>query len=162
MAGDAELTVLQTKFIEHGAIQCGYCTPGMLLSAKALLIASPDPTEAEIRTALAGNLCRCTGYTAIVEAVDGRCSGGGGACRRLSSSPRPSSAICRPPSPAWTRSRLLAGGTDLVNAMRRREYRPDLIVDLSSVRGLAAVRLKTVCCGSAPWRRSRNFRRTRS
>ncbi len=61
--------MLQTKFIEHGAIQCGYCTPGMLLSAKALLIANPDPTEAEIRMALAGNLCRCTGYTAIVEAV---------------------------------------------------------------------------------------------
>jgi carbon-monoxide dehydrogenase small subunit len=69
LAGDAELTVLQTKFIEHGAIQCGYCTPGMLLSAKALLIANPDPTEDEIRMALAGNLCRCTGYTAIVEAV---------------------------------------------------------------------------------------------
>ena len=69
LAGDGQLTALQAKFIEHGAIQCGYCTPGMLLSAKALLIANPDPTEAEIRMALAGNLCRCTGYSAIVEAV---------------------------------------------------------------------------------------------
>lgn len=69
LAGDGQLTALQAKFTEHGAIQCGYCTPGMLLSAKALLIANPDPTEAEIRMALAGNLCRCTGYSAIVEAV---------------------------------------------------------------------------------------------
>ncbi len=69
LAGDGELTALQAKFIEHGAIQCGYCTPGMLLSAKALLAVALDPTEAEIRQALAGNICRCTGYTAIVEAV---------------------------------------------------------------------------------------------
>jgi len=69
LAGDAELTVLQAKFIEHGAIQCGYCTPGMLMSAKALLLHDPDPSETEIRMALAGNICRCTGYTAIVEAV---------------------------------------------------------------------------------------------
>jgi aerobic carbon-monoxide dehydrogenase small subunit len=69
LAGDAELTVLQAKFLEHGAIQCGYCTPGMLMSAKALLLANPHPSKAEIRSALAGNLCRCTGYTAIVEAV---------------------------------------------------------------------------------------------
>jgi len=69
LAGGGDLDVLQQLFVEHGAVQCGYCTPGMLMSAKALLLQNPHPTEAEIRAALAGNLCRCTGYSAIVEAV---------------------------------------------------------------------------------------------
>jgi len=60
---------LQKAFVEAGAIQCGFCTPGMILSAKALLDRRPEPTEAEIREALSGNLCRCTGYQKIVEAV---------------------------------------------------------------------------------------------
>jgi aerobic carbon-monoxide dehydrogenase small subunit len=60
---------LQEAFIEHNAIQCGYCTPGMLMSSKALLDRNPHPTEEEIRYALVGNLCRCTGYLRIVEAV---------------------------------------------------------------------------------------------
>jgi carbon-monoxide dehydrogenase small subunit len=63
------LDALQESFVRHGAIQCGFCTPGMLMSAKALLIENPHPSEAEIRAALAGNLCRCTGYSAIVAAV---------------------------------------------------------------------------------------------
>ncbi|MBN1225301.1 MAG: (2Fe-2S)-binding protein [Candidatus Aminicenantes bacterium] len=66
---DNELSVLQTAFVENGAIQCGFCTPGMVMSAKALLDANPDPTESEIRDALQGNLCRCTGYIQIIEAV---------------------------------------------------------------------------------------------
>ncbi len=64
-----ELHPLQKKFIEYGAVQCGYCTPGMLLSAKALLDSNPYPTEEEVRSAIVGNLCRCTGYQQIVEAI---------------------------------------------------------------------------------------------
>ena len=65
----AEPTPLQAAFAELGAAQCGYCTPGMLLGAQALLDRNPHPAESEVREALAGNLCRCTGYTKIVEAV---------------------------------------------------------------------------------------------
>lgn len=64
-----QLSPLQAAFIKHGAIQCGYCTPGMLMSAAALLYENPDPTEEEIRAALAGNLCRCGDYSAITDAV---------------------------------------------------------------------------------------------
>lgn len=69
MANGNELHPLQSKFIEHAALQCGVCTPGFLMAAKALLDANPDPTEEEIRFWLAGNLCRCTGYDKIVRAV---------------------------------------------------------------------------------------------
>jgi carbon-monoxide dehydrogenase small subunit len=64
-----ELHPLQKAFVEHGAVQCGYCTPGMLMSAKALLDHNLSPTEDEIRLAISGNLCRCTGYAKIVEAI---------------------------------------------------------------------------------------------
>jgi carbon-monoxide dehydrogenase small subunit len=70
MANGPELHPLQTAFAEEGAAQCGYCTPGMLLAAKALLDANPRPTRDEIAQAISGNLCRCTGYTAIYEAVE--------------------------------------------------------------------------------------------
>ena len=65
----AELVSLQQVFIEEGAVQCGYCTPGMLLSAKALLDRKKKPTEREIRDAISGNLCRCTGYQRIIRAI---------------------------------------------------------------------------------------------
>lgn len=70
MAEGGELHPLQSKFIEHAALQCGICTPGFLIAAKALLDRNSDPSEEEIRYALAGNLCRCTGYDKIVRAVD--------------------------------------------------------------------------------------------
>jgi carbon-monoxide dehydrogenase small subunit len=69
MAQGEELHPLQRKFIDHVALQCGICTPGLLIASKALLEENPDPTEEEIRYWLAGNLCRCTGYHKIIEAV---------------------------------------------------------------------------------------------
>lgn len=69
LASGGELHPLQKAFIEHGAVQCGYCTPGMLMSAKALLDRNPHPTEEEVKEAISGNICRCTGYVKIVEAI---------------------------------------------------------------------------------------------
>jgi aerobic-type carbon monoxide dehydrogenase small subunit (CoxS/CutS family) len=69
LAGDGELSALQQSFSEHHALQCGYCTPGMLMSASALLRDNREPTENEIRRAIQGNICRCTGYVNIVEAI---------------------------------------------------------------------------------------------
>jgi len=66
---DNELSPIQQAFVDCGAIQCGFCTPGMIMSAKALLDRNPDPNEDEIRNAMLGNLCRCTGYVQIVEAI---------------------------------------------------------------------------------------------
>ena len=69
MAEGEKLHPLQRKFLEHAALQCGICTPGVLVAAKSLLERNPDPTETEVRYWLAGNLCRCTGYNKIIEAV---------------------------------------------------------------------------------------------
>jgi aerobic-type carbon monoxide dehydrogenase small subunit (CoxS/CutS family) len=69
LAEGHELSPLQRAFLEHGGVQCGFCTPGMLISATALLRSTPSPSEEEIRLALSGNLCRCTGYDGIVKAV---------------------------------------------------------------------------------------------
>ena len=69
MAAGGTLHVLQRKFLEHAALQCGICTPGFLIAARALLEVNPDPTDEEARYWLAGNLCRCTGYQKIIEAV---------------------------------------------------------------------------------------------
>ncbi len=66
---EGKLHPLQQSFVDHGAIQCGFCSPGMILSAKALLDRNPTPTEDEIKGAISGNLCRCTGYVKMVEAI---------------------------------------------------------------------------------------------
>jgi len=81
LAVGAELHPLQRAFIDAGAVQCGYCIPGMILAARAFLDENPAPSEAEIREALAGNLCRCTGYQKIVDAVLGA-AGAPAAARR--------------------------------------------------------------------------------
>jgi len=69
LSKNGELHPLQKKFIEYGAVQCGYCTPGMILAAKSLLDEDPNPSEDEVRIAISGNICRCTGYQQIVEAI---------------------------------------------------------------------------------------------
>jgi aerobic carbon-monoxide dehydrogenase small subunit len=74
---DGELDLLQKSFINQGAVQCGYCTPGMMMSCKALLMQNANPTEKEIRLAISGNLCRCTGYTKIIRAVQETVETGG-------------------------------------------------------------------------------------
>lgn len=69
LAADGKLSPLQQAFLDHGAVQCGFCIPGMIMSAKYLLDTNPNPTEAEIKEGLAGNLCRCAGYSRIIAAV---------------------------------------------------------------------------------------------
>ena len=69
LANGSKLHAIQEEFIKHGAVQCGYCTPGLILSAKVLLDENPKPTEEEVRSAIAGNLCRCTGYKKVIEAI---------------------------------------------------------------------------------------------
>lgn len=69
LAGENGLDPLQESFISHGAVQCGFCTPGMIMAAKGLLLENPSPSEEEIRRAISGNICRCTGYAKIVEAI---------------------------------------------------------------------------------------------
>jgi carbon-monoxide dehydrogenase small subunit len=69
LSSNGKLNSLQQSFMDEGAVQCGYCTPGMIMSATALLNHNPHPTEEEVRRGLAGNLCRCTGYTKIIKAV---------------------------------------------------------------------------------------------
>ena len=69
LAQDGQLHPMQKAFVEHGAVQCGYCTPGAILSAKALLDENPKPNESEVRKAIGGNICRCTGYVKMVDAI---------------------------------------------------------------------------------------------
>jgi carbon-monoxide dehydrogenase small subunit len=77
LAGEGGLSRLQQAFVDHNAVQCGFCTPGMLMAAHALLKRNPHPSEEEIREALAGNLCRCTGYVGIIKAIQAATAKGG-------------------------------------------------------------------------------------
>jgi len=77
LAEGGELGSLQEAFVDQNAVQCGFCTPGMLLTAQALLKRNPNPTEDEIKAALVGNLCRCTGYVRIIKAIQQVAAGGG-------------------------------------------------------------------------------------
>ena len=77
LSRDEQLSLLQEAFVAHNAVQCGFCTPGVLISAHALLERNPHPTDAEVREALVGNLCRCTGYLRIVQAVQAAAENGG-------------------------------------------------------------------------------------
>jgi aerobic-type carbon monoxide dehydrogenase small subunit (CoxS/CutS family) len=95
LAGDEEVGPLQRAFLQQFGVQCGFCTPGMLISATALLRANPDPSEEEIRIGLSGNLCRCTGYDGIVKAVRTAAAGDVPAM-----SEAPIHADTRPPHPA--------------------------------------------------------------
>jgi carbon-monoxide dehydrogenase small subunit len=78
LAAEGELNPLQQAFVEHNAVQCGFCTPGMLMTTTALLQRNPHPTEDEIKDALVGNLCRCTGYVRIIQAVQSAAGKGRG------------------------------------------------------------------------------------
>lgn len=77
LAPEGRLSPLQEAFVEHNAVQCGFCTPGMLIAATALLRRNPNPTEEEIKEALVGNLCRCTGYVRIIDAIQAAAVKGG-------------------------------------------------------------------------------------
>ncbi len=111
LAEPGQLNHLQAAFAETGGAQCGFCTPGILMSAWALLLRNPAPTREEIRAALAGNLCRCTGYTKIYEAVElaaERLSGGGG--ERESGGNTSAPATSPSPTPPLSPSGVAGGG----------------------------------------------------
>jgi len=116
LSRQGRLHPLQQAFLDVGAVQCGFCTPGMLLSAKALLDTNPDPTRDEVRRALAGNLCRCTGYVKIVEAVltaaaviRSESGAQAGAAESAGAASGPGAAAGRPPGGASQEGAGLAG-----------------------------------------------------
>jgi xanthine dehydrogenase small subunit len=166
-AGDGALDRLQAALLESGAVQCGLCTPGMLISAHAFLASAADPTEPAIREAIAGNLCRCTGYTKIVEAIaaaaedrDVARSTAGLASEDVfrpgpgplpvaqrSSAAGPASTVVRASSLAEAQAlvaegwRPLAGGTDLMVGLASGSIPHDArFVDLTAIEGLRGVR----------------------
>ncbi len=105
---DGELHPLQRAFIEHGAVQCGFCTPGMIMAAKALLDANPHPTDEEIKEALKLNLCRCTGYTRIIQAIRGAAEG---QAPQLPATESPLAAVGRPLSRPDARAKATGEAT---------------------------------------------------
>ncbi len=154
-ADGGPLDGVQSAFLEAGAVQCGICAPGMLMATHALLASDAAPTDASIREAIAGNLCRCTGYTKIIEAISAAASVPGGS--RVPSvalpAPRPVSSLGGGPLAMRARSleealelvadgwRPLAGGTDLMAGLAAGTIAPDArLVDLTAIDGLRGVR----------------------
>ena len=145
---------LQVAFVEKGAVQCGFCTPGLLMASRALLAAKPAPTVAEIRAGLAGNLCRCTGYGRVVEAVQ---SAAGKHARNVADSP---ALDVGPPVPsdhdavrvimpnsltealaalADESCTIMAGGTDLMAAFHAGMPLPSRVLDISGIQELSGI-----------------------
>ena len=140
LAEDERLHPVQQAFIDFGGFQCGICTPGQVVAAKALLDANPDPSEAEIREWMLGNLCRCTGYYKIVESI-----------RAAAQASRPVNAFdYRAPrrldealailQEYGDEARVVAGGTALVTMLRQRLLRPACLVSLREVPGVRSDR----------------------
>ena len=158
LSRDGELDVLQQAFLDHSAIQCGYCTPGMILSAKALLLHNPHPTDEEIREAISGNICRCSGYQEIRTAIAAAAEAGASAGKTVGRKPPAAGAklqaeegYLQPASHAdllealgkmTENSRFIAGGTDVLVERRREPERPDLLVSLSHVPELHEIRME--------------------
>lgn len=136
---------VQTAFAEEGAVQCGFCIPGMVMAARALLDADPRPDRARIRAELAGNLCRCTGYERIVRAVERAAAIQGGSAReprraeRAGPALRPLDDVLRAMAERSGRATPVAGATDLMSGLRAGAHAPEETIDLMRVQGLAGI-----------------------
>lgn len=126
LAEMGSLDIIQTCFVEELAIQCGYCTPGMIMSAEALLRRNPDPTEDEIRLALSGNICRCSGYVQIVRAVKRAAKERRSAVQSLT--PKTLAELAQALSAATEKAKIIAGGTDFIIKERAGKFAPDLLI----------------------------------
>ena len=147
LGNETHLHPLQKAFMKHGAVQCGFCTPGMILSAKALLDENPNPTRLEIREGISGNLCRCTGYQQIVDAIEdvaNRKEGGRGmSCPTfryaIPQSISEAVEILHLAKEKGMQAKVLAGGTDLMIQMRDGSVLPDVVVDISGISALKRI-----------------------
>ncbi|MDI9370121.1 MAG: 2Fe-2S iron-sulfur cluster binding domain-containing protein [Synergistaceae bacterium] len=158
LALDGEPDVLQQAFIDSGAVQCGFCTPGMLMAARALLACNPRPSRDDIRTAISGNLCRCTGYESIVDAVEKAAAGGyspslltGTGNHEFSLAPEERGKVFLPRALDEALSILsehpggvvlVAGGTDLIVEMEKGgRSAPEMMMDLGGIDELQEIRV---------------------
>ncbi len=139
LAGDERLHPVQQAFMDCGGFQCGICTPGQVVAAKALLDTVENPTEAEIKEWMLGNLCRCTGYYKIVESIQAAAR----AVRAVNAfdyrAPRTVDEVLALLQEHGDDARVIAGGTALVTMMRQRLVLPDCLVSLRDVEGLGGI-----------------------